>query len=114
MTTTNEQWINVCKPDDLIDNAGVCALINDNQQVALFSLPSQPERVFAITNYDPIGSANVLYRGIVGCQNGEPIVASPLYKQQYSLRTGKCIQEETAVTCFKTRIAEGYVQIFRE
>lgn len=81
----------VCKLEDLIPNSGVAALI-DGQQVALFYID---EQVFATGNYDPIGKANVLSRGIVGDVKGQLVVASPLYKEHYNLITGQCLEDES-------------------
>jgi nitrite reductase (NADH) small subunit len=82
----------ICARADLIENSGVCALI-DGEQVALFYLPSTPAMVYAISNWDPIGKANVLSRGIVGDLKGQIVVASPLYKQHYNLETGVCLED---------------------
>ncbi|MFD2166841.1 nitrite reductase small subunit NirD [Thalassotalea euphylliae] len=107
-----KSWRTICNSDDLVLNAGVCALIEDlNKQIAIFNIPSTPEQVFAIDNFDPIGKANVLYRGIVGCNQGEPVVASPLYKQQFSLKSGTCLQEEAQVGAYPVRIEEQAVQV---
>jgi len=51
------------------------------------------DAVFAIGNYDPASDANVLSRGIVGDIGGEIVVASPIYKQHFSLITGRCLEE---------------------
>ena len=89
----------ICNIDDLVPNSGVCALLNEDteqEQVAIFYLPDTEEKVFAINNWDPIGQANILSRGIV-CSIGEELtVASPLYKQHFSLTTGKCLEEDDA------------------
>jgi len=39
---------------------------------------------------------SVLSRGIVGDIKGELVVASPLYKQHFSLLTGKCLEDDSA------------------
>ena len=58
--TTSNNWITVCNVDDLVDNSGVCALVQD-QQVAIFKISSaNDEQVAAVSNWDPIGKANVL------------------------------------------------------
>ena len=44
-------------------------------------------------NLDPFSRANVLSRGIVGDLKGELVVASPVYKQHFSLRTGQCVED---------------------
>ena len=84
----------ICKKSDLVENSGVCALIND-EQVALFYLPHTDKKIFAISNWDPIGKANVLSRGILGSIKEAIVVASPLYKQHFDLETGMCIEDET-------------------
>ncbi|MFT5276497.1 MAG: nitrite reductase (NADH) small subunit [Glaciecola sp.] len=87
----------ICSISDLIENGGVCALIN-SVQVALFQLkdPAGNIKVFALSNWDPIGKANVMYRGLIGSIGDEPVICSPLYKQHYSLLTGKCFENEDA------------------
>ncbi len=103
-------WVDVCHVEDLRPYSGVCALVGD-QQVAIFYLPAD-NSVYAIHNYDPIGKANVLSRGIVGDIQGEPVVASPLYKQHFSLQTGQCLENETSsVKSFPARISGDWVQI---
>ncbi len=97
----------ICQVDDLVENSGVCALIDYNgqsKQVALFYLPKTEEKVFALSNWDPIGEANVMSRGILGDVNQELVVASPLYKQHFSLHTGKCIEEDEALECYPVSI----------
>lgn len=104
------RWIDVCAVDDLQPNSGVCALVEE-QQVAIFYMPKE-QAVYAIHNYDPIGKANVLSRGLIGDINGEPVVASPLFKQHFSLVTGACLEDETVeVDAFDVRIADGRVEI---
>lgn len=83
----------ICSKTDLIENAGVCALVN-GEQIAIFYVPQCKQQVFAISNWDPIGKANILSRGIIGDLNGVIVVASPLYKQHYDLASGKCLEEE--------------------
>jgi nitrite reductase (NADH) small subunit len=84
----------VCSKNDLVENSGVCALIN-GEQIAIFYLPKSEQKVFAISNWDPFGKANVLSRGIVGDLKGKFVVSSPLYKQHFDLTTGECLEDET-------------------
>ena len=86
------EWVKVCRLDDIVPNTGVCALVN-GRQIAIFRLDD--DRLYAIDNQDPFSRANVLSRGIVGDLKGELVVASPLYKQHFSLVTGRCIEDET-------------------
>ena len=82
--------VRVCALDDIVPNAGVAALV-DGKQVAIFRLDD--DAVYVIGNRDPFSGANVLSRGIVGDLNGELVVASPVYKQHFSLLTGRCIED---------------------
>jgi nitrite reductase (NADH) small subunit len=103
-------WVSVCKIDDLQPDSGVCALV-EGRQIAIFYMAKE-NTVFAINNYDPIGKANVLSRGIVGDIKGEPVVASPLYKQHFSLHTGICLEDESIrVAVYGIRMSQGRVEI---
>lgn len=104
------QWQDVCSVDDLQPDSGVCALV-DGQQVAIFYMPKD-KSVYAINNYDPFGRANVLSRGLIGDINGQPVVASPLYKQHFNLQTGVCLEDETVtIPAYPVRIENGSVQV---
>jgi NAD(P)H-dependent nitrite reductase small subunit len=83
----------VCTLDDILDGAGVCALVK-GEQLALFRVG---EEVFALENHDPWSGANVLARGMVGDLQGQLVVASPVYKQHFNLRTGRCLEDESVV-----------------
>jgi len=86
-------WVDICHKDDLQADSGICALVEE-QQIAIFYL-EQEQQVFALDNYDPIGKAHVLSRGLLGDLKGQPMVSSPLYKQHFSLETGQCFEDET-------------------
>ena len=86
------EWAAVCRVDDIVPNTGVCALVA-GRQVAVFRVDD--DSFYALDNYDPFSRANVLSRGIVGDLKGEVVVASPVYKQHFSLVTGRCIEDET-------------------
>ncbi len=104
-----KQWTAVCRLDDIVPNTGVCALINE-RQVAVFRVDD--DRVYALANHDPFSKANVLSRGIVGDIKGEVVVASPVYKQHFSLATGLCVEDtEMKVEVFPVRVADGMVQV---
>ena len=86
---TAAAWRSVCAFDDVLEDSGVAALI-DGRQVAIFRVG---DAIYALDNFDPHSGANVLSRGIVGDINGEPVVASPVYKHHFSLATGRCIED---------------------
>ena len=105
----SDEWLKICHKDEVIENRGVCALLDD-RQIALFKVEDQ---FFAIGNFDPIGKAEVLSRGITGDLQGEWVVASPLYKQHFSLRTGRCLEEDCAVPSYDTRVEGDFVWVKR-
>lgn len=89
-------WVTVCQVDDLVTDGGICALVeeqNRQQQVAIFALANGD--IHAVSNFDPIGGASVLSRGITGSLGEEVVVASPLYKHHYNLQTGQCLEDES-------------------
>lgn len=105
-------WITVCQASDLVTNSGVCALVNE-QQIALFKFKqAEQEQLFAISNWDPIGEANVLYRGLLGSVGEAIVVASPLYKQRYCLQTGSCLDAaDVSVKVYPVRLEQQAVQL---
>ena len=106
-----QSWVDICGLTELAPNAGCGALLGQ-QQIALFYLPGAPEQVFAIGNYDPLGDANVLARGIVGSVGEQLVVASPLYKQRFDLRTGQCLDDPAvSVPCYAARVSAGRVEV---
>lgn len=103
-------WIDVCTLDDLQPDSGVCALVA-GRQVALFYL-ARIQEIYAVANFDPIGKANVLSRGMIGDLGGEPMLASPLYKQHYSLKTGACFENDAIrIATYPVRVIEDRVTV---
>lgn len=112
-TAEIETWESVCKFDDLIDNVGVCVLVND-KQIAIFRL-SGSSKLYAIDNHDPFSDANVLSRGLCGDLKEQPVVASPIYKQHFNLNTGQCLEDEAVkIAVYPIRIINGNVQILKQ
>ncbi len=102
----------LCTLDDLVPGSGVAARIGD-QQLALFYLPLETPALYAIGNYDPIGGANVMSRGVVGDIGGELVVASPLYKQHFSLRSGACLEDPAhSVPTYRVELRDDQVLVY--
>jgi nitrite reductase (NADH) small subunit len=102
-------WVSVCRMDQLRVDVGSAALV-DGEQVALFRLDA--EEIRAIGNLDPYSRANVLSRGIVGSRGEVVFVASPMYKQPFDLRTGRCLDDPAvSVPTFDVRVVDGAVQV---
>ena len=112
------RWHSVCRLNELQPGRGVAALL-EGRQIALFRVvgrtldrPSGADVVHAIDNIDPISGAAVLSRGIVGDRQGTPVVASPIYKQAFSLESGACLDEpDQRVEVFSVSVVDGWVRV---
>lgn len=109
--TRNGGWVTVCRYDDIVPDTGVCALVG-GRHVAVFRIDDDDAHVFAIDNIDPRAHASVLSRGLTGSLGGRVVVASPLYKHHYDLRTGECLEEPGwSVDAFAARVSDGDVMV---
>lgn len=103
------EWTAVCKFEELLPGAGVAALVH-GRPLAIFRLGDK--RLFAIGNVDPFSGASVLSRGIVGDVDGEPVVASPIFKQHFRLDNGRCIEDATVnVPAYRIDLVDGIVVV---
>ena len=103
-------WTTVCSLNAIAPNTGVNALIG-TEQVAIFRI-GETDEVYALSNFEPFSKAFVLSRGIVGDRQGVLKVASPIYKQNFNLKTGKCLDDETfTVPVYPVRVIDGQVQV---
>ncbi|AEI79697.1 nitrite reductase [NAD(P)H] small subunit [Cupriavidus necator N-1] len=105
-----ETWTAVCTVRDIVPNTGVCALVDD-KQVAVFRI-GRGDEVYAIDNFDPNSQAAVLSRGLVGNLGERLVVASPIYKHHFDLRTGECLEApEHSVNAYAARVYDGKIWI---
>lgn len=92
---------------DLPVDRGVAALV-DARPVAVFRLAD--DALFAIDHVDPFTNVPVLARGLVGSVGDVPTVASPLHKQRFDLRTGRCLDDaRRAVGTWAVTVNDGVV-----
>ncbi|ACD16391.1 nitrite reductase small subunit NirD [Paraburkholderia phytofirmans] len=106
-------WTPVCPLDDIVPNTGVCALVN-GEQVAVFHVNNGDADpiVYAIENFDPGSQAAVLSRGLIGSLGERIVVASPIYKHHFDLRTGECLETPAhSVSAFAARVENGQVWV---
>ena len=107
--TPTRTWVDVCDIDLLIPDRGVAAMVGP-YQVAVFMVATG--ELFALSNFDPFSSTFVLSRGIVGSKGDRLKVASPIYKQNFDLTTGQCLDNpDVTVPTFEVRNAAGRVQV---
>lgn len=102
-------WTAICAAEDILPGTGVCALV-DGRHVAVFRLGG--ESYFAIDNVDPRSGASVLSRGLIGSLGDRLVVASPIYKNHFDLRTGECLESpEHSVNAHAVQVDEGRVLV---
>lgn len=111
MTMKATTWSAVCSLDDIVPNTGVCALVRD-RHVAVFRVQDGEQGLYAIDNFDPNARASVLARGLVGNLGERIVVASPIYKHHFDLRSGECLEApENSVAAYPVRVAGGTVLV---
>jgi nitrite reductase (NADH) small subunit len=104
------RWADACALGDILPQTGVCALFG-RKQVAIFRLAD--DQLHALSNFDPFSKAFVLSRGIVGDRAGVPKVASPVFKQSFDLRSGRCLDDPAVVVqSYPVRLRAGRVEVF--
>ena len=110
MTTLATLLLAVLPLTALEPEQGAAVLLPDSTSAAVFLL--HDGSVCAIGNLDPFYGAPVLCHGIVGDRAGTPTVASPLGKQVFCLRTGRCLDDPgVTLPVFGVRVDEGVIQL---
>jgi len=103
-------WTPVCALDDIVPDTGVCALIA-GRQIAIVRV-GEGDQVYAVDNFDPFSNAFVISRGIVGDKNGVPKIASPIFKQSFSLLTGQCLDKPAvSIPVYAARVRDGQIEV---
>ena len=103
-------WVDVCALEDIWPNSGVAALIG-GQQIAIVRF-GDGDQVYALANFDPFSDAFVIARGIVGDRAGRPKIASPIYKQNFDLETGVCLDDPNVVLAtYPIRVRGGRIEV---
>ena len=113
ITSSNDQWFDICELADILPSMGRCALFID-KQIAIFRVSNLTgtEEFYAIDNYCPFSNANTLSRGITGTIEGKIVIASPLYKQHFDLVTGICLEDESVkVNTYPVRLDGNTIQL---
>ncbi|NEB82130.1 nitrite reductase large subunit [Streptomyces sp. SID14478] len=78
-------------PSFLEPGRGRPAVLPDGTEAALFK--DADGTVYAVDDRDPFSGADVIANGIMGTRAGAPVVASPMHKQEFDLRTGACLDD---------------------
>jgi nitrite reductase (NADH) small subunit len=102
-------WVEVCPLADLEPGWAEAALVA-GEQVALVRV--NPDELYAVSHRDPATGACVIARGIVGSKGDRPTIASPLHKEVYDLRTGRCFGNDgLQLATYPVRVHNGMVAV---
>ena len=104
------KFMDICALDDIVIGTGVAALLS-GQQIAVFR-PTASGPLFALSNFDPFSKAFVMSRGILGDKGGVLKVASPIFKQNFALETGACLDDPAvSLPTYPVRVVNGRVLV---
>jgi nitrite reductase (NADH) small subunit len=111
------QWTEVCSIDSLVPDRGAAALV-EGDAVAIFRLSDcgadGGSEILAIDHTDPFHQVGALARGLVGSVGDRVVVASPLLKQRFDLRTGECLEDASmSVRAWDVEVIDGTVRVRR-
>jgi nitrite reductase (NADH) small subunit len=103
------KWHEICPIDYVVPGTGVAALVQ-GEQIAI--IRTNDGLFAALSNFDPFSEAFVIARGIVGDRAGVPKIASPIYKQSFSLETGECLDDPSVhLAVYPIRVFGGKIQV---
>ncbi|MBC7776787.1 MAG: nitrite reductase small subunit NirD [Phycisphaerae bacterium] len=108
--TSTEKFVAVGTVDDFPRNGGACVLV-DGEQIAVFNFDHKDW--YAVQNRCPHEKQMVLSRGLIGDAKGEPKVACPLHKNQFSLVDGHHLggNPEFQLKKWNVRVIDNTVQV---
>jgi nitrite reductase (NADH) small subunit len=105
-----DREIDICAFADLMPYRGACALVA-GAPVAVFRCAPDDE-LHAVGNIDPFSGASVLSRGIVGSVGDRTVIASPIFKNRFDLRTGESLDDPgVRIPVHGARVVEGRVLV---
>lgn len=108
-----DQWRAICPRDQLAPDRGAAALLPEGQVAVVLTSDGD---LYCVGHHDPFSGANVIARGIVGSTTVDsqriPTIASPMYKQVFDLRDGRCLAEpEVGLGSWEVRVRDGFVEV---
>lgn len=86
-------WFKVAEKSKFPKEGGTAVKYKDTE-IAVFNFGHDAEW-YAISNLCPHKKEMILSRGMIGDFKGEPKVACPFHKKQFSLTTGECLDDKS-------------------
>lgn len=110
MQTDTIQWFKTAKAEAFPENGGMAVII-EGKQIAVFNF-KQKNKWYATDNLCPHKQEMCIARGMIGDSKGEPKVACPFHKRNYSLETGNSLSgDEYKLQTYPIKIEDGYVYV---
>lgn len=110
MQTDTITWTKTAKVESFPENGGMAVLI-DGKQIAVFNFKKRNEW-YATDNMCPHKNEMCIARGMVGDSGGEPKVACPFHKRNFSLESGKSLSgDDYKLGTYPVKVEDGYVYI---
>lgn len=107
---TIREWFKAAPVSAFNANGGV-AVRYHSKQIAVFHF-ADTNQWFASQNMCPHKMEMALSRGIIGDVNGEHKVSCPFHKKNFSLETGKCLNDDNyRIETYPVRIEDDWVYI---
>lgn len=104
------KWQRVCAVEDVPENGGVCALVND-EQIAIYNF-KKLGKWYATQNECPHRQQMALSRGMIGTTDETPKVACPFHKKTFSLETGVCLSgDDFVLKTYEVKVEKEVVYI---
>lgn len=109
-TLMKDTWFKVGKVSDIPENGGACVKYK-REQIAIFNYTKRNE-FYATSNVCPHRQEQILSRGMIGDKAGEPKVACPFHKRNFSLKTGECLSgDDYSIKTYPVKVEDGYVYV---
>jgi nitrite reductase (NADH) small subunit len=104
-------WHQAATIEDVPENGGTCIRYKD-EQIAIFYFKKKNE-YYATQNMCPHKKQMILSRGMTGDKNGEPKVACPYHKKNFSLTTGECLSDDEcdSIKTYPVKVENGFVYV---
>jgi len=104
-------WIKAAPVESFSEDGGA-AIKHGDDQIAVFNFSSRDEW-YAVSNLCPHKQQMILARGIIGDKAGEPKVACPYHKRQFSLQSGECLDDAScgSIKTYPVKVEDGYVYV---
>lgn len=110
-TDTMTTWIKAAPVEKFSNEGGAC-IKHGNEQIAIFNFTSRGEW-YATQNMCPHKKEMALSRGMIGDKAGEPKVACPFHKKQFSLKSGECMDDNECdhIKTYPVKVENGIVYV---